>query len=139
MKLSIESKSFVLGLLISIIECLDIQVVAHGHSYRCRRTAQASVVQNSMLDVSCPTGNYHQIPSFDRLKRSASSRYKKYQNHLVFKHSTKNHFTQADLFKQSVQSMLTVKPMTCSIVTKCPNWQRKSKGQGMALKLFWSM
>jgi len=83
---------------------LDIQVVAHGHYYHCRRTAQPSVVQYSMLDVSCPSGNSYNISSFDRLKRSASSRYKKYRKNLVFKHSIKKHHSKTNLLNNSIQS-----------------------------------
>ncbi len=83
---------------------LDNQVVAHGHYYHCRRAAQPSVVQYSMLDAPCPTGNYYKISSFDRLKRSASSRYKKYQKNLVFKNSTKKYYSQLNLFNNSLQS-----------------------------------
>jgi len=65
---------------------LDIQVVAHGHHCQYRRTSQPSVVHYSMLDASCPSGNSYKISSFNRLNRSASSRYKKYRHNLVFKY-----------------------------------------------------
>ncbi len=103
-RLQVSSTTVFVFLNLGIISYLDNQVVAHGHYYRCRRTAQPSVVQYSMLDVSCPTGNFHQISSFDRLKRSASSRYKKYQKNLVFKHSTKKNYSQLNLFNNSLQS-----------------------------------
>jgi len=83
----------------------NIQTVAHGHYCHCRRTAQPSVVQYSMLDVSCPSGNYYTISSFDRLKRSASSRYKKYQKNLVFIQQIKElNNLQNNLLNNSIQS-----------------------------------
>ncbi|CAF1193365.1 unnamed protein product [Rotaria sp. Silwood1] len=90
----------------------NIQTVAHGHYYHRRRTAQPSVVQYSMLNVSCPSGTYCTISSFDRLKRSASSRYKKYQKkNLAFSHLIKQqqqqqqqYNSQINLFHNTIQS-----------------------------------
>jgi len=56
-----------------------------------------------MLDASCPSGNNYTISSFDRLKRSASSRYKKYQKNLVFIPPTKEHYSQENIFNNSIQ------------------------------------
>ncbi|CAF2808087.1 unnamed protein product [Rotaria sp. Silwood2] len=82
----------------------NIQTFAHGHYYHCRRTAQPSVVQYSMLHVSCPSGTYCTISSLDRLKRSASSRYKKYQKNLAFQHLIKENNSQINLFNNTIQS-----------------------------------
>jgi hypothetical protein len=86
----------------------DIQAVAHGHYCHCRRTAQPSVVQYFMLNASCPSGNYYTISSFDRLKRSASSRYKKYQKNLVLKRSIQRsiqeHYSHKNLLNNTIQS-----------------------------------
>lgn len=64
---------------------LDIQAVAHGQYSTYRRTkGQQTVVQYSMLDGSCPIGKSYRVSSLDRIKRSASSRYKKSINTLNF-------------------------------------------------------
>ncbi|CAF0821532.1 unnamed protein product [Rotaria sordida] len=82
----------------------NIQTVAHGHYNHCRGTAQPSVVQNSMLNAPCPSGTYCTISSFDRLKRSASSRYKKYQKNLAYQYLIKKNNLQINLFTNTLQS-----------------------------------
>lgn len=70
---------------------VDIQAVAHGHYCHYRRTGQPTVVQYSMLHVSCPSGNPSTKSSFARQKRSTSSRYKKYRQNLISIHPLENH------------------------------------------------
>ncbi|CAF1280665.1 unnamed protein product [Rotaria socialis] len=84
----------------------NIQTVAHGHYYHSRRTAQPSVVQYSMLNVSCPSGTYCTISSLDRLKRSASSRYKKYRKNLAFHQLIKQNNSQINSLNNTIQPWL---------------------------------
>ncbi|CAF0873693.1 unnamed protein product [Adineta steineri] len=84
----------------------NIQTVAHGQYCHNRRTAQPSVVQYSMLDASCPTGNYTKISSFARLKRSTSSRYKKYRKDLAPIHPLQKPYTLIHLSNNSIQPLL---------------------------------
>ena len=144
MKLSIRSKLRSLWLNDERFRLLDIPTVAHGHSSSySRRTGHPGVVQYSMLDVSCPSGNYSTISSFDRLQRSASSRYKKYPKNLVFRHQKAKDRSQVSSTRKSIQSwqwsISTVKPTICFIVTKCQSSLLRWKEQEMGSKQCWSM
>lgn len=109
MKLSIRSKFDLRPFNFEIntnILLSDIQTVAHGHYQHTRRTGQPRVVQYSMLNASCPSGTYRTISYIDRLKRSASSRYKKYQKLLVFQNLSNEHNTPINLINNTIQPWL---------------------------------
>ncbi|CAF0767692.1 unnamed protein product [Adineta ricciae] len=80
----------------------NIQAVAHGHYCHYRRTKEPTVVQYSMLHVSCPSGNSSTKSSFARQKRSTSSRYKKYRQNLIFTHSLENHPSHINISTYSI-------------------------------------